>query len=103
MQKRILAFLYDEDHRHIERFISKSISKVAKYYGIKRKVICIAFDNASNNNAADELLKVELSPSLPKIFHVKCTCHLYNLIVRDGPNFFELSIEKVRLDVNFIQ
>ena len=40
---------------------------------------------------------------MPKIFHVKCACHLYNLIVKDGLEFFELYIEKISLAVGFIQ
>ena len=40
---------------------------------------------------------------MPEIFHIKCACHIYNLIVKDGLEFFELYIEKIRLAVGFIQ
>ena len=35
IQKHILPFLYDEDRRHTEKFISESITKIAEYYGIE--------------------------------------------------------------------
>jgi len=103
MQKRILAFMYDEDRRHNASFISESITKVANYYGLKEKILCITFDNASNNTAAIDLLKLELSLPLEEIFHVRCACHVYNLIVKDGLAFFEPIIEKIRHAVGFIQ
>ena len=52
MQKRILAFLYDEDRKHTGDFIVDSIVKVAEFYGIENKILCIAFDNTSNNKTA---------------------------------------------------
>ncbi|KAM3379572.1 hypothetical protein P3S68_011986 [Capsicum galapagoense] len=103
MQKRILAFLYDEDRKHTGQFIADSIHKVAAFYGIKNKILCITFDNASNNKTAITKLKSKLSSSLPEIFHIKCACHIYNLIVKDGLGFFEIYIEKIRLAVGFIQ
>ncbi|KAM3359038.1 hypothetical protein P3S68_021971 [Capsicum galapagoense] len=102
-QKCILAFLYDEDRKHTGQFIAESIGKVVEFYGIENKILCIAFDNASNNKTAITNLKVKLSPPLPEIFYIKCACHIYNLIVRDGLEFFELYIEKIHLAVGFIQ
>ena len=58
MQKRILAFLYDEDRKHTRVFIVDSIVKVAKYYGIENKILCIAFDNASNNKTAIKKINI---------------------------------------------
>lgn len=103
MQKRILAFLYDEDRKHTGQFIVDSIVKIAGYYGIENKILCIAFDNASNNKTAITKIKSMLSPPLLEIFHIKCACHIYNLIVKDGLDFFEFYIEKIRLAVGFIQ
>ena len=37
MQKRILAFLYDEDRKHTGQFIADSIVKIVGYYGIEIK------------------------------------------------------------------
>ena len=67
MQKRILAFLYDEDRKHTGKFIADSIHKVATFYGIENKILCIAFDNASNNKTAIIKLKSKLSAPLPEI------------------------------------
>ncbi|KAM3266020.1 hypothetical protein P3L10_003014 [Capsicum annuum] len=103
MQKHILVFLYDEDRKHTGQFIADFIVKIVRYYGIENKILCIAFDNASNNKTAITKIKSTLSPPLPEIFHIKCACHIYNLIVKDGLDFFELYIEKIRLAVGFIQ
>ena len=97
-----MLFLYDEDRKHTGQFIADSIVKIAGYYGIENKILCIAFDNASNNKTAITKIKSMLSPPLPEIFHIKCACHIYNLIVKDGLEFFELYIEKIRLAVGFI-
>ena len=78
MQKCILAFLYDEDRKHTGQFIVDSIVKIAGYYGIENKILCIVFDNASNNKTAITKIKCTLSPLLPEIFHIKCACHIYN-------------------------
>ena len=40
---------------------------------------------------------------MPEIFHIKYACYIYNLIVKDGLEFFELYIEKICLAVGFIQ
>ncbi|CAN4095185.1 unnamed protein product [Withania somnifera] len=103
IQKRILAFIYDENRRHDAEFINETITKVVNYYNLNGKVLSIAFDNASNNTAAIEMLKINLSPPLIDVFHVRCACHVYNLIVKDGLAFFELVLEKLRLVVGFIQ
>ncbi|CAN4116282.1 unnamed protein product [Withania somnifera] len=103
IQKRILAFLYDENRRHDAEFINETITKVVNYYNLNGKVLSIAFDNASNNTAAIEMLKINLSPPLIDVFHVRCACHVYNLIVKDGLAFFEPVLEKLRLVVGFIQ
>ncbi|CAN4103749.1 unnamed protein product [Withania somnifera] len=103
IQKRILAFLYDENRRHDAEFINETITKVVNYYNLNGKVLSIAFDNASNNTAAIEMLKINLSPPLIDVFHVRCACHVYNLIVKDGLAFFEPVLEKLRFVVGFIQ
>ena len=58
MQKRSLAFLYDEDRKHTGDFIADSIVKVAGFYDIENKILCIAFDNASNNKIVIKKIKI---------------------------------------------
>ena len=94
MQKRILAFLYDEDRKYNGDFIVDSIGKVAEFYGIENKILCITFGNSSNNKTAITKLKSKLSPSLPEIFHIKCACHIYNLIVKMVLSFLNFILKK---------
>ena len=103
MQKRIIAFLYDEGKgRHDGKFLADSMSTIMRFFNIYRKTLCIALDNASNNTKAVGLLKRELNPPLKNIFHVRCSCHILNLIVKDGLECFEDSIQKVRNAVAFL-
>ncbi|XP_060167970.1 uncharacterized protein LOC132598859 isoform X2 [Lycium barbarum] len=103
MQKRIIAFLYDEGKgRHDGKYLADSMSTIMRFFNIYRKTLCIALDNASNNTKAIGLLKKELNPPLRNIFHVRCSCHILNLIVKDGLMRFDDSIQKVRDAVAFL-
>ena len=44
--------------KHTGDFIVDSIVKVAEYYGIENKILCIAFDNSSNNKTAIKKIKI---------------------------------------------
>jgi len=103
MQKCIIAFKYDEDQSHTGAFISNTIHKVAIFYNLAEKVLYMSFDNASNNNAAITILKLHLHPPLPEIFHIRCACHVYNLIVKSGLELFRNEITLVRRAVGVIQ
>ena len=59
------------------------------------KIIFLAFDNATNNTAAIELFNRQLKiPVGNDLFHVRCVCHIINLIVKDGIKIFEPQIQK---------
>ena len=78
------------------------MSTIMRFFNIYRKTLCIALDNASNNTKAVGLLKREINPPLKNIFHVRCSCHILNLIVKDGLDCFDDSIQKVRDAVAFL-
>ncbi|KAL8474509.1 hypothetical protein ACS0TY_031098 [Phlomoides rotata] len=64
-------------------------------------------DNASNNDAAIRIAKGTFSKSrkLPlegKLFHVRCTVHILNLVVQDGLSEIQSIIEDVKKSVRFI-
>jgi hypothetical protein len=76
---RHLPYLYDADH------IFEYVLKVIEEYQIKYKIFAIAFDNASNCNAAIRILCNTLQPMMNgAFFHMKCVCHILNLIVKAG-------------------
>lgn len=53
------------------------------------------FGNASNNTNAISLLKMHLNLSLADVIHVKCTCYIYNLIVKCDLDLFKPEITLV--------
>lgn len=59
-------------------------------------------DNASNNMRAVEYLKPRLSPIDDDAFHIKCSTHIYYLVVIDGIFNFGISCEKVRIACSWI-
>lgn len=102
-KKGIIAFKYDEDHSHTAAFISSAICEVVEFYNLKQNVLCMSFDNASNKNVATSILKMHLQPPLDEIFHVRCACYVYNLIVKSGLDLFSTEITHVRRAVGVIR
>ena len=103
MQSRILALKYDEDQSHNARYIVETICNVIVFFSINDKIMSITFDNASNNNASIPFLVERLKPPLEAIFHIRCACHVLNLVVNDGLAEFSPVIEKIRKAVGIIQ
>ena len=52
--------------------------------GIRDKIFTITLNNASNNDAAIQILKRfwQIKDDHAKLFHVRCCAHLLNLIVK---------------------
>jgi len=63
----------------------------------------MSFDNASNNNTVISILRLHLKSPLVENFHVRCACHVYNLIVKSGLDLFSTEITHVRRAVGVIQ
>lgn len=87
--------------------IFDGLMKCTKDWGIEHKVFTITVDNASNNDVAIRIAKQTFSRSrkLPldgKLFHVRCTAHILNLVVQDGLSEIKSIIEAVKNSVRFI-
>ncbi|KAK9284185.1 hypothetical protein L1049_023353 [Liquidambar formosana] len=85
LQKRILNFV-DVPPPHSGVAIADALYKCFLEWGIENKVATVTVDNASYNDAAVRNLKdnFALKNKLMfggKIFHVRCTAHIINLIV----------------------
>jgi hypothetical protein len=82
LNKRLIAFRhlpYPHDADHIFEYVLQVIEE----YQIKDKIFFIAFDNASNCNAAIRLLCNTLQLMMNgAFFHTKCACYILNLIVK---------------------
>ena len=66
---------------HTGANVASIIHECLKKYNFTNRLISISFDNASNNNNAITRLERMLEPALDvSLFHVKCMCHIINLI-----------------------
>ena len=66
-------------------------------YKIENFIFSITFDNASLNNSAIEILKIQLNPMVSgNFFHVRCVCHILNLYVKDCLKVIDPHLRRVR-------
>ncbi|XP_042426241.1 zinc finger BED domain-containing protein RICESLEEPER 2-like [Zingiber officinale] len=71
------------------------------------KVFLIVIDNASSNDTAIDYLKRKMKSENSLLFegkylHLRCACHIINLIVKDGLKELNVSIKAIRNAVVFI-
>ena len=95
LQKRIISFSL-LDIAHNARNISDRILNVLVNYDLHKRIIAITLDNATTNDVAIELMRPHLSGFHEELFHVRCACHIVNLIVKDGLVLVQDSIQKIR-------
>nr|GMC63164.1 zinc finger BED domain-containing protein RICESLEEPER 2-like [Ipomoea batatas] len=106
LQKRVLSFMpLLPPHTGVD--IIDGVMKSTKDWGIEHKIFTISVDNASNNDVAVRIAKETFSRShkLPlggKLFHVRCTAHILNLVVQDGLSTIKNVVDDVRNSVRFI-
>ncbi|XP_019183945.1 PREDICTED: zinc finger BED domain-containing protein RICESLEEPER 1-like [Ipomoea nil] len=106
LQKRVLSFMpLPPPHTGVD--IIDGVMKSTKDWGIEHKIFTILVDNASNNDVAVRISKQTFSRShkLPlggKLFHVRCTAHILNLVVQDGISAIKTIVDDVRNSVRFI-
>ena len=68
------------DVAYNNRNISDRVLNVLVNFDLHKRVIANILDNASANNIAIELMRPSLSGFHDKLFHVRCDCHIVNLI-----------------------
>ena len=77
--------LIELEYQHTTSNIAGYIIRTINKYKIENFIFSITFDNASANNSAIEILKMQLEPMFSgNFFHVRCVCHILNLCVKDG-------------------
>ncbi|KZV31069.1 hypothetical protein F511_31379, partial [Dorcoceras hygrometricum] len=83
IKKCLLAYRCFTDP-HTAQNISHLMFIILEEYGLTSKFFSISFDNASANTCImDELIRL-CQPSIgDKFFHIRCTCHIFNLCVQD--------------------
>lgn len=102
LNKRIISFdLFEPPHNSFS--IYSQIMFGVRDFKIKEKIFSITFDNATNNTASIPYFKNDLHPILDgTFFHVRCACHILNLIVKQGLTYVDPILRKIRYMYNFI-
>lgn len=74
-------------------------------WNLNRKFSCVTVDNCSTNDAMIENLleKLDCSSILVggSLFHMLCSTHILNLIVKDGSDVIKVGVEKIRDSVTY--
>ncbi|KAL9687412.1 hypothetical protein QQ045_031813 [Rhodiola kirilowii] len=96
MQKRILSFKMVE-YPHTGDSLASHMYEELIAWHLHDKVFTLTLDNASSNDVlvsrlASHLMLTNVSNQL---LHVRCTCHILNLIVQDGLSVLSPSIERI--------
>lgn len=104
LHKRIISFTKITSHVGLE--LGKSLEACLRVWGIEN-VLCITVDNDSSNEPAIEHVRKRLNDMNEvilngKFIHMRCTCHIINLIVKDGLKELYSSIEAIRNCVKYI-
>jgi len=90
---------------HTVEAISKKLMECFSDWNLGRKLSSLTVDNCSSNNAVISILKDQLDIRAlalqGKFFHMRCCAHILNLIVKDGLEVIDSSIEKIRDSVAY--
>ncbi|KAI7965271.1 hypothetical protein MJO29_003369 [Puccinia striiformis f. sp. tritici] len=96
---------------HTGQVIADRLSQVLNEWGALNKLAFITLDNASSNNVAVARLQRFISdrslvsgqPATSPYFHVRCSAHVINLVVKDGLKQVSGPIERLRESVKYIR
>ncbi|KAJ7976883.1 Zinc finger BED domain-containing protein [Quillaja saponaria] len=107
LQKRVLSFV-DVPPPRGGVDIADALFKCMTEWSIESKVFSVSVDNASYNDVAINVLKDTFSRRKHlllggKLFHVRCTAHILNLLVQAGLSAIGDVIENVRASVKFLK
>jgi hypothetical protein len=102
MQKRIIGF-FNVKGRHTGAKLSETFTEVMVNWYIEKRVFALTLDNASSNEVAVNDIISDLnengSDSLVcdgMFFHVRCACHILNLVARDGLKAISAATKKIK-------
>lgn len=104
LHKRIIGFFQVSNHKG--ETIANEIMDCLKDWGIW-KVFTITVDNASSNDVALSRLKTKLGEKKGAVviggdlLHMRCVCHILNLVVGDGLDELHSSISAIRNAVRY--
>ncbi|KAJ6804882.1 zinc finger BED domain-containing protein RICESLEEPER 2 [Iris pallida] len=96
LQKRIICLKILE-FPHTGSIIASAIIEHVREYDIHQKIFSVSFDNASNNTSAISSLQLLFQPILEgRLMHVRCACHIINLVVKECLDYFSSHLDTLR-------
>ncbi|KZV34884.1 hypothetical protein F511_00786, partial [Dorcoceras hygrometricum] len=102
IQKRLLAYRCFNDP-HTAQNISHLMFLILEEYGLTSKNFNFLLYNASANTCSiDELIRICQSSVGGKFFHIRCTCHIFNLCVQDRLRSLETYIKLIRNAIDYL-
>lgn len=72
------------NEKKIGVYMSTIILEILEVYCLLVKVLSVTLNNTSVNTRVFTYLKVIFCLIINKLFHIRCACHVLNLIIRDG-------------------
>ena len=102
IQKRIIGF-FNVKGRHTGAKLSQTFTEVMVKWYIENRLFALTLDNASSNEVAVNDIISDLknngNGSLVCdgiFFHVRCACHILNLVARDGLKVISGTLNKIK-------
>lgn len=106
MQKRIICLPHVKG-RHKGQVLATEFIKGVMSWNLEKRLFSLTLDNAGNNNSCvrvvvkelNDLAKLNKSPPLicnGVFFHVRCLCHILNLVAQDGLSIIGSSVKNIR-------
>jgi len=103
IQKRIVNFVHVEG-RHTGTKLSETFTELMVKWYVDKRLFALTLDNASANEVAvrDIIADLRANASASTLvcdglfFHVRCACHILNLVARDGLSVVTTTIENIR-------
>ncbi|KAK3130001.1 hypothetical protein QOZ80_6BG0487660 [Eleusine coracana subsp. coracana] len=101
LQKRIIG-LFHVEGRHTGQKLSQIFSEVMVKWYVEKKLFALTLDNAGSNEVVVKDVIADLKESNGNLvcdgifFHVRCACHILNLVARDGLSVISNTIGKIK-------
>jgi hypothetical protein len=102
MQKRIIGF-FNVKGRHTGAKLSEKFTEVMVKWYLENRLFALTLDNASSNEVAVNDIISDLKDNGNGslvcdgiFFHVRCACHILNLVARDGLKVISGALKKIK-------
>ncbi|XP_074327338.1 zinc finger BED domain-containing protein RICESLEEPER 1-like [Apium graveolens] len=104
LQSRIMRFIY-VPCPHSKYVLCEHLVDFLLDWNLDKKISCVTVDNCTTNDAMIESVLERLDNSSllagGNLFHMRCSSHILNLIVKDGLDEIKIGVGKVRESVAY--